>query len=105
MNDRISAAEGALARGAQAVSGAHLDISDSTQRVLNELDELSAHWVGSASSSYTQLVNEWTAGAQKLNSVLVHLEDALRGTAADQAAVEDSHRSTIGGLGALLGGE
>jgi WXG100 family type VII secretion target len=105
MNDRISAEEGALARGAQAVAGAHLDIADSTQRVLSELDELRAHWVGPAAGSYTQLVNDWTAGARKLNDVLVHLEDALRGTAADQAAVEERHGSTISGLGALLGGE
>jgi WXG100 family type VII secretion target len=105
MTDRIRAVEGALARGAEAVSGAHSDIHASVRRVLTELDELRAHWTGDAAGSYGVLVSEWSAGADKLNAVLVHLEQALRATASDQAAVEEQHQSTIGGLGALLGGE
>ena len=105
MSDRISAVEGALARGAQVVSGAHADIHDSTARVLAELDELAAHWAGDAAQSYSQLVSDWSAGAHKLNAVLVQLEAALRATDHDQQANEEQHRSTIGGLGALLGGE
>ncbi|MFG6475478.1 WXG100 family type VII secretion target [Microbacterium sp. P06] len=105
MSDRISATEGALARGAEAVSGTHLNIHESTHRVRSELEELAAHWSGDAAQSYSALVNEWTAGADKLNSVLVRLEDALRTTATAQAASEDDHRTTIGGLNALLGGE
>lgn len=105
MSERISATEGALARGAQAVSGAHADIHDSTRRVLSELDELRGHWAGDASHSYSQLVSEWAAGAEKLNAVLVQLQQALVATARDQAATEENHRTTIGGLGALLGGQ
>lgn len=105
MNDRISAGEGALARGAEAVSGAHLDIHDSTRRVLAELDDLRAHWSGGAAGSYGRLVQEWSAGATTLNAVLVELETALRATDRDQQAVEENHRTTIGGLSAMLGGE
>lgn len=105
MNDRISATAGALARGAEAVSGAHLDIHDSTRRVLSELAELGATWTGDAASSYTQLVNDWSAGADRLNRVLVQLEEALRATDRDQQAAEEQHQSTIGGLSALLGGD
>ncbi|MFG6402280.1 MULTISPECIES: WXG100 family type VII secretion target [unclassified Microbacterium] len=105
MSERISATEGALARGAEAVSGTHVTIHDSTRRVLDELDELSGHWSGEAAQSYSQLVSEWAAGADKLNTVLVRLEEALRATERAQAANEQEHRATIGGLGALLGGE
>lgn len=105
MNDRISAVEGALARGAEAVSGTHLDIRDSTRRVLTELEDLRAHWAGDAAGSYAQLVSEWSAGADRLNTVLVGLESALRETDRDQQATEEHHRTTIGGLSALLGGE
>ncbi|MCR2784680.1 MULTISPECIES: WXG100 family type VII secretion target [unclassified Microbacterium] len=105
MNDRISATEGALARGASVVSGAHIDIQDSVRRVLDELDELGGHWSGDAASAYTQLVGEWSAGAAKLNAVLVQLTQAMRSTDQDQQALEQQHGSTIGGLGALLGGD
>lgn len=105
MNDRISAVEGALARGAQAVSGAHLDIHDSTRRVHAELDDLRGHWSGDAATSYANLVSEWTAGSDRLNRVLVELEQALHATERDHEATEEQHRTTIGGLSALLGGE
>jgi WXG100 family type VII secretion target len=105
MSERISAEEGALARGAQAVAGAHADILGSTRRVLAELDDLGATWLGDAAASYAALVTDWTAGADRLNAVLVELEGALQGTARDQEAAEETHQTTIGGLGALLGGE
>jgi hypothetical protein len=50
-------------------------------------------------------VTEWAAGADKLNTVLVRLEEALRATENAQAAVEQQHGTTISGLGALLGGQ
>lgn len=105
MNERISATEGALARGAEVVSATHADIHDSTRRVLSELDELAGHWSGDASQSYAQLVTEWAAGADKLNTVLVRLEEALRATESAQASLEQQHGTTISGLGALLGGQ
>ncbi|MCR2816340.1 WXG100 family type VII secretion target [Microbacterium jiangjiandongii] len=105
MTDRISATEGALARGANVVAGAHVDIQDSIGRVIAELDELGAHWSGDAAGAYRQLVGEWSAGAVKLNAVLVQLTQALRATDQAQQALEQQHRTTIGGLGALLGGD
>lgn len=105
MSDRISIGEGALARGAQAAAGAHIDIYDSTRRVLDELDELSANWTGDAAVSYAALVTEWSHGADKLNLVLTQLENALRATDRDQQATEEQHGKTIGGLSAILGGE
>jgi WXG100 family type VII secretion target len=105
MTDRISSVEGALARGAQVVSGAHADIHDSTRRVLAELDELRGQWSGDAAGAYGGLVSQWAEGATRVNAVLVQLEQALRATDRDQQALEQQHGSTIGGLGALLGGE
>ncbi|WP_270352003.1 WXG100 family type VII secretion target [Microbacterium testaceum] len=105
MSDRILVGEGALASGAEAVTGAHADIADSTRRVLDELDELRGTWSGDAATAYGVLVNEWTAGANRLNDVLITLSSSLRATARDQEAVEESHGATIQGLGAMLGGQ
>lgn len=105
MSDRISAVEGALVRGANVVSGAHIDIQDSVRRVLDELDDLGGHWSGDAAAAYAGLVGDWSAGAAKLNTILVELAQALRATDQDQRALEQQHGSTIGGLQALLGGD
>jgi WXG100 family type VII secretion target len=104
MSGQISAEEGALARGAEAVSATHLDIADSTRRVQAELDQIQSIWQGEASQSYAQLVATWTSGANRINQTLVHLEEALRSTERSQAALEEQHQSTIGGLGAMMGG-
>jgi WXG100 family type VII secretion target len=105
MSEQISATEGALLRGAEAVSGTHLDIADATRRVQAELDQIQSIWRGDAAKSYTEMMNTWTAGAHRINQTLVHLEGALRSTHRDQSALEEQHRSTIGGLGAMMGGE
>ncbi|KAA9132164.1 WXG100 family type VII secretion target [Microbacterium caowuchunii] len=105
MSKEISAAEGALRRGAEAVAGAHIDIADSTRRVQAELDQILSIWTGDAARSYSEMMQTWTIGANRINATLVHLETALRQTERDQSALEDQHRSTIGGLGAMMGGE
>lgn len=105
MSEQISATEGALLRGAEAVSGTHLDITDATKRVQAELEQIQAIWAGDAARSYTEMMNSWTAGAHSINQTLVHLEEALRRTHTDQNALEEQHQSTIGGLGAMMGGQ
>ncbi|WP_460772936.1 WXG100 family type VII secretion target [Microbacterium sp. GXF7504] len=105
MTKKISATEGALLRGAEAVSGAHADIAASTARVRNELEDLQSAWSGDAAKAYRELMTEWTTGANRINRTLVHLQEALRATHGDQVAVEDAHRQTISGLGSMMGGE
>jgi WXG100 family type VII secretion target len=105
MSDQISATEGALLRGAEAVSGTHLDIIDATRRVQAELEQIQSIWQGDASRSYTEMMNTWTAGAHRINQTLIHLEEALRSTHRDQTALEEQHQSTISGLGSMMGGQ
>ncbi|WP_296197552.1 WXG100 family type VII secretion target [uncultured Microbacterium sp.] len=105
MNDKISATEGALVRGAEAVSGAHVDIAESTRRVSSELDQICAIWQGDAARAYGEMMTTWTAGAARINQTLVHLEEALRATHRDQVATEETHQSTILGLGSMMGGQ
>ncbi|HAN25385.1 MAG: WXG100 family type VII secretion target [Microbacterium sp.] len=104
MTGSISATEGALRRGAEAVSGARADIVDSIGRVRGELDQLSAYWQGGAATAFQSLVSTWSADAQRLTAVLVEFDGALRGTERDQAATEDAHQQTISGLGTMMGG-
>ena len=103
MADLISAEEGALKKGADAVNTAKGGIDEQVRKVRTELDQVSGFWTGAAAASYSQLLGRWNDETTKLNQVLVTLEDALRGTERDQAASEESHQQTIGNLGSLLG--
>lgn len=105
MSNEISAAEGALHRGARAVSTAHLDIAASTRRVMAELDQIQSIWSGDASRSYANMMQTWTSGADRINQTLVRLEQALRDTERSQQALEEQNQSTITGLTGMMGGQ
>lgn len=105
MTHRISVTEGALQQGAQAVNAAHGEISGSLTRVMAELQALSAAWTGAAASSHATTLTTWDAHARRLNQTLAGLENALRATERDQAAVEEQHTAVIGGLGTMMTGD
>lgn len=104
MADVISAEEGALRRGQQAVGEAKAGIDQRTKQVRGEIEQLRGFWTGAAANSFTQLMQRWDAETVKLNNVLVELESSLRGTEQDQAATEEAHQQAISGLGAMMGG-
>jgi WXG100 family type VII secretion target len=101
--DKISAEEGALARGAQAVADARSGIDSRVRAVQGELDQVSGYWQGPNATSYVAMVNSWREKTSKLNAVLNTLEDALKGTASDQQVVADDNASAIGHISSLMG--
>lgn len=103
MADLISAEEGALKRGAQAVNEAKAGIDAQVKFVRGEIEQVGGYWTGAAAVAYGQLMRRWDDETRKLNDVLITLEEALSGTERDQAATEDSHVSTISGLNSMMG--
>jgi WXG100 family type VII secretion target len=104
MAEVISAEEGALRRGAQAVGEAKQGIDQQVKNVRNEIEQLRGFWTGGAAVAFTGLMNNWDEQARTLNNVLVTLEAALSGTEKDQARTEDEHQSVISGLGSMMSG-
>ena len=104
MANVISAEEGALKRGAQAVNTAKAGIDRESKKERGEIDQLRGFWSGSAATAFTNLMGSWDEKAKNLNEVLVTLEAALSGTERDQAATEEEHASTISGLGSMMSG-
>jgi WXG100 family type VII secretion target len=102
--DVISAEEGALRRGAQAVGEAKAGIDQQAKNVRGEIEQVRGFWRGGAALAFTSLMGSWDEQARKLNETLVTLEAALAGTEKDQAATEESHQSTISGLGSMMSG-
>ena len=100
----ISAEEGALLKGADAVNTAKANIQKQISNVRGEIEQLRSFWTGGAAVSFTQLLTTWDTQANKLNEVLVTLEEALRGTERDQAASEQEHQQAISGLGSMMNG-
>jgi WXG100 family type VII secretion target len=70
--------------------------------VRGEIEQLRSFWTGGAATSFTGLMNRWDEESNKLNNVLITLEEALRGTEKDQAASEQSHQQAISGLVSMM---
>ncbi|MGO2746714.1 WXG100 family type VII secretion target [Microbacterium sp.] len=102
MPDVISAEEGALKAGAQAVNVTKTGIEREVRKVRGEIEQLRSIWTGPASVSFTALMARWDDQTNRLNGVLVTLEDALTGTERDQNAGEESHKQIISGLGSMM---
>jgi WXG100 family type VII secretion target len=100
----ISAEEGALRRGAQAVGEAKAGIDQQAKNVRSEIEQVRGYWRGGAAAAFTSLMSTWDEQARKLNETLVTLEAALSGTEKDLASTEESHQSTISGLGSMMSG-
>jgi Proteins of 100 residues with WXG. len=99
---KIGALEGALLKGADAVGEAKSGIDGRIAFVRGELEQARQFWTGPAGSAFDGLMRRWDEQTTKLNRVLIDLEDALRGTDKDKAALEDSSVSTITGLGSMM---
>lgn len=104
MNDKISAEEGALKRGAEAVNTAKEGIDREVKKVRGEIEQVRSFWTGSASTTYQSLMSQWDHKTSQLNAVLLTLEEALTGTERDQAATEDQHKTAISGLTSMMNG-
>jgi len=101
--EKISAEEGALQRGAQAVADAKSGIDQRVSTVRSEIETVGGMWTGPAAARFTQLMSEWDTKTKKLNAVLDTLEASLRGTAQDQQATDEQHQQTIGNLAGMMG--
>jgi WXG100 family type VII secretion target len=101
--ENISAEEGALARGAQAVVDARQGIDQRVAQVRREIETVGGMWTGPAATRFTQLMAEWDTKTKKLNGVLEQLEASLTGTARDQQATDEQTQQTISGLNSMMG--
>lgn len=103
MADKIAAQEGAMKAGAQAVGSAKAGVDQQVKNVRGEIEQAASFWTGEAAGAYAVMMKRWDEETNKLNQVLVTLEDALTGTERDQVATEESNQQTISGLSSMMG--
>lgn len=103
MAETISAEDGALRKGADAVASARAAIKARTREV-NDSVNGSRSWDSPASREFLKLMESWDTKAEDLLKVLDRLEEALGGADKDQQANEESSQSTITGLGSAMSG-
>ena len=102
MTGNISAEEGAIAAGAQAVVEAKGAIDGRRRDIQNDVSAVRPRWTGAAANSYYRLMDSWDEKANRINKILIELEANLKATAGDQAATEDDHQQNVSRMAGLL---
>ncbi|MBK9159601.1 MAG: WXG100 family type VII secretion target [Propionibacteriaceae bacterium] len=75
----ISAADGALIKGAQTVQEGRRDLQAAITKVRGSVDSSRSAWSSDASAAFVQLMERWDSDVTKVNSALDDFEANLRG--------------------------
>ncbi|MPV50979.1 WXG100 family type VII secretion target, partial [Pseudactinotalea sp. HY160] len=77
MATEVSAADGALQRGAQVVADAKASLNTELNQLEGKLASIGAQWQGQGASAFTTLMERWRTDARKITSALDTFEQNL----------------------------
>lgn len=103
MAGQISAAEGALRKGAQTVAEAKANLDSRIKTVESDMLAIGSGWQGPAAVSFQALMARWNEEARKVTSALDQFEANLVSSQQDYEAADNEQESTFSSLAARLG--
>ena len=99
----VSAADGAINAGADAMSRSREELSDELSNLTDKLSDLSSAWTGEGSVAFTTCIDHWYAGAARIINRLDEFERDLRSSQHAYTATDDAKQEIMSKLSALLG--
>lgn len=78
MAREISAAEGAILKGADTVAGTRQTLESQIKTIEGQMLAIGGNWTGMGAVAFQQLMAAWNTDATKVTRALVGLEDNLR---------------------------
>lgn len=103
MAGNISAGEGALIAGANAVVDTRTTLDARTKAIRGTIEETRGTWDGAAARRFEELSRAWDEEVRKLNITLDTLEANLRKTDQDQARDEEDAVATSTKISSMMG--
>lgn len=103
MATEVSAADGALQRGAQVVSDAKSSLNTELNQLEGKLASIGSQWQGQGASAFTMLMERWRSDARKITAALDSFEQNLLGSQTTYSSTDDSQSSAMNSLASRLG--
>lgn len=103
MAGQLSAAEGAILKGADTVAATRNDLDGKIKTLEGQIQGIGANWEGPAAVAFHALMQRWHQDTKKMTDALVDFEQNLRGAQADLDANEDEQQGTFSALMSRLG--
>lgn len=90
MNKQVSAADGALQRGAKIVSDSKQQITTELNAIQNKLSGIGAAWVGAGSSAFQATFAQWQEKSRRITNTLDQFEQNLLDSQTTYTATDDT---------------
>lgn len=103
MAAEVSAADGALRAGAQAVAQSRAELLQQLKVLEGRLSGIGAQWQGQGAVAFTQLMTRWQQNATTMINALNDFEANLNSSQSTYTATDQNQSSTMSSLAARLG--
>lgn len=103
MAAEVSAADGALKQGADAVSRSRGELQRELSSLEGKLAGIGSHWQGQGAVAFNALMTRWREDATKIVSALNEFEQNLLSSQSSYTASDDAQQSTFSRLQGRLG--
>ena len=103
MAGEVSAADGALDRGAKIVSDSRSQLTQQLKSLEGKLASIGAQWKGSGSSAFQSTMTRWNQDSTKIISALNSFEENLKSSQSTYTSTDDSTSSSFNNLASRLG--
>ena len=90
MGGEISAADGALQRGAGIVNQSKAEIITELNSIQNQLSGIGAAWVGSGATAFQQTFQAWQEKSRRITNALDEFEQNLRDSQTTYSQTDDT---------------
>ena len=90
MGGEVSAADGALQRGAQIVNQSKTDIVGELNSIQNKLAGIGSSWTGAGAAAFQQTFQAWQDKSRRITNALDGFEQNLRDSQSAYSQTDDS---------------
>ena len=103
MATEVSAADGALKQGADAVAQSRGELKSELGSLEGKLSSIGSHWQGQGAVAFNQLMARWREDANKIVSALNEFESNLLSSQSTYTASDEAQQSAMSRLQGRLG--
>jgi WXG100 family type VII secretion target len=103
MAAEVSAADGALKQGADAVAQSRDELRRELSSLEGKLSGIGSHWQGQGAVAFNALMARWREDATKIVNALNEFEANLQSSQASYTAADEAQQSTFSRLQGRLG--
>lgn len=90
MGGEVSAADGALQRGAQIVNQSKAEIVGELNSIQNKLSGIGSSWAGSGAAAFQQTFQAWQEKSRRITNALDGFEQNLRDSQSAYSQTDDA---------------